>query len=176
MRDRPSLLRRADQTGIPLLLTRVVLAGLFLYMGTVKVLDPVEFLKLIREYHLVPESPPVFLNLMAVVFPWVEVVCALTLLSGLSVRGASVTLLALLMVFTGAVLLRSLSMYGSGGVAYCDIKFDCGCGSGDVYICSKLLENSGLIVLALIGMLSRSRRFCLSTVLLRGPQPAPTSS
>jgi uncharacterized membrane protein YphA (DoxX/SURF4 family) len=176
MTKRPGLLRRADQTGIPLLLTRVVLAGLFLYLGAVKAMDPVEFLKPIREYHLVPETPPVFLNLMAVVFPWVELVCAVALLSGLSVRGASVTLLALLIVFTGAVLLRSLAMYESGEVAYCGLKFNCGCGTGDVYVCSKLLENSGLIVLAVIGALSRSRRFCLSSALLRGPQPAPTGS
>lgn len=167
MGRQPGLLRRADNTGVPLLIVRLILAGVFLYMGVSKILDPVDFLKLIREYHLLPETPPHLLNLSAVVLPMLEVVCAIALLVGVSVRAAAATLLGMLMIFTGAVLLRSLAIYGQGHIAYCAIKFDCGCGSGEVYICPKLLENTALIVLSFVAAISRSRRFCLSAPLTR---------
>jgi len=161
------LLRRMDDTGVPLLVVRIVLAGLFLKMGLSKMLDPIDFLKLTREYHMLPETPSYFLNLTAVVLPALELVCGLALLVGLPVRGAAVTLLAMLVVFTGAIFLRSLDIHAQGGIAYCAIKFDCGCGTGEVYICRKLLENGGLLFLSLVAVFSRSRRFCLSALLQR---------
>jgi uncharacterized membrane protein YphA (DoxX/SURF4 family) len=168
MADRPGLWRRADNTGVPLLVARLVLAGVFIWMGLAKVLDPVDFLKLVREYHILPEVPPHFLNLTAVLLPPLEVVCAVALLIGVGVRGAAVTLLGMLLFFTGVVLLRSLQIYGAGGIDYCAIRFDCGCGGGEVLICWKLVENWGLILLAVLACVSRSRRFCLSNLLFRG--------
>ncbi|UCG17300.1 MAG: DoxX family membrane protein [Phycisphaerales bacterium] len=176
MERQPGLLRRMDDTGIPLLLIRLVLAGAFISMGLSKMLDPVDFLKLVREYHLLPESPPHFLNLTAVALPALEVVCGVALLAGVAVRGAAVTFLGMLVVFTGAVLVRSLAIYGQGDVAYCAIRFDCGCGGGDVFICTKILENAGLILLSLMVVMSRSRRFCLSGLLSRSTQRAAFAS
>jgi len=161
------LLRRMDDTGVPLLVARLVLAVLFLKMGLSKMLDPIDFLKLTREYHMLPDTPSYFLNLTAVVLPALELVCGLALLVGLPVRGAAVTLLGMLVVFTGAIFLRSLDIHAQGEIAYCAIKFDCGCGAGEVYICRKLLENGGLLFLSLVAVLSRSRRFCLSGFLRR---------
>jgi hypothetical protein len=46
-------------------------------------------------------------------------------------------------------------------VPFCAISFDCGCGSGEVNVCGKVLENSVLWLLALLALLSRSRRFCV---------------
>jgi uncharacterized membrane protein YphA (DoxX/SURF4 family) len=171
MGRRPGLLRRMDDTGVPLLVARLVLAVLFLKMGLAKMLDPIDFLKLVREYHMLPDTPPYFLNLMAVVLPSLEVVCAIVLLAGISVRGAALTLVGMLVVFTTAVLLRSLAIHAQGGIAYCAIKFDCGCGAGEVYICRKLLENAGLVLLSLLAVASRSRRFSLSARLWRGARP-----
>lgn len=168
--------RRADDTGIPLLVARVVLAAMFIYMGVSKVLDPIDFLKLIREYHILPEVPPHFLNLAAVILPPLEVVCGLALLVGVAVRGAAVTLFGMLWIFTTAVIIRSLSLHATGVGPYCSIRFDCGCGGGEVYICWKLLENSGLILLSALAMLSRSRRFCLSNLLQPGSDRAVVAS
>jgi hypothetical protein len=40
------------------------------------------------------------------------------------------------------------------------VRFDCGCGAGEVLICRKLVEN-GLLILLSGGLLfSRSRRLC----------------
>ncbi len=72
MSDSPGLLRRMDQSGVPLLLARLVLGGMFVYMGADKILNQVLFLKLIRQYEMVPESVPWLLNLIAAVLPWME--------------------------------------------------------------------------------------------------------
>ncbi len=157
----PGLLRRLDETGVPLLLARLVVGGMFVWMGFNKIAEPAEFLKLIRLYNIVPEGMPWLLNSMAALLPWLEVFCGLLLLAGIAVRGVFLIVLVLLTVFTAAIISRAMGIYHAGDIAICAIKFDCGCGSGEVYICRKVPENVGLWLLSLIGLVSSSRRFCL---------------
>jgi uncharacterized membrane protein YphA (DoxX/SURF4 family) len=170
------LWRQADDTGVPLLVARLILAAVFAYMGISKGLDPIEFLKQTREYHLLPETPPHLLNLTAVVLPWLEVACAVALLAGVWVRGASLTLFGMLVAFTAAVGWRAWSLYQAEDIAFCAIVFDCGCGAGPVKICSKLAENLSLIALSVVAMFSRSRRFCLTGLPPASEEPAPVAS
>lgn len=130
-------------------LARWLLGGLFLYTGLVKALDPVEFLKLVREYHLV--ANPYLLNLIAASLPWLEVFCALLLLSGVAVRGTAMILLVMLVPFTLLVLQRALAIQSGLGIPFCSVRFNCGCGLGEVWICSKLAENAALILLTARG-------------------------
>jgi hypothetical protein len=44
-------------------------------------------------------------------------------------------------------------------VVYCAVKFDCGCGLGEVWICSKLAENCALIFLSGWLLTGRGRQF-----------------
>ena len=53
------------------------------------------------------------------------------------------------------------------GLPLCEVAFDCGCGQGVVFFCSKFAENAGLTVLAVLVALSRSRRFSLEGLLQR---------
>jgi putative oxidoreductase len=161
MSERPGLLSRVDQTGIPLLLCRLALGGLFIWMGLVKARAPGDFLKLIYQYHMVPDSIWWLLNFTAVVLPWVETCCGVLLVLGVALRGTALTLMAMLAVFTPAVLIRALGIYHTEQIPFCAIKFDCGCGAGVVHICNKLAENSALFLAALLILTSRSRRFCL---------------
>lgn len=164
MDARPSLLARLDGTGVPLLLTRLILGGLFVWMGVVKIAEPVDFLKLMRQYQLLDEtSAYVLLNLVAVILPWVETLCGVVLILGIAVRGAGVVSLGMLAFFTPMILKRGLELYHTGSVSFCEVNFDCGCGAGVVFLCSKLAENCSLLLLSLIAVLSRSRRFCLSS-------------
>ena len=164
MGTRPSLLARVDGTGVPLLLTRLILGGLFVWMGVVKIQAPVDFLKLMRQYQLLDEtSGYLLLNLTAVVLPWVETICGVALILGIAVRGAGVISAGMLAFFTPMILKRGLELYHTGSVSFCEVNFDCGCGAGVVFLCSKLAENCGLLLLALLAILSRSRRFCLSS-------------
>src|SRR5881392_4191009 len=65
------------------MLARWVLGGVFIYMGLSKALNPVEFLKLVRQYEMV--SNPILLNSIAAALPWFEVFCGVLLLSGVAV-------------------------------------------------------------------------------------------
>ncbi len=161
MATRQGLLSRADQTGIPLLVARLAVGGLFIWMGVAKINDPVTFLKLMRQYQVLPTSMPHFPNFVAVVVPWVETLCGIALVLGLFVRGAGSVATVMLVVFTPMILLRGLELYHQVGMSFCDVNFDCGCGAGVIFLCHKLLENVVLFLLALVATLSRSRRFCL---------------
>ena len=162
-----SLLRRADQTGIPLLLARVLLGALFIYMGLKKVADPIDFLKLMRQYKMLPAG--YWMNSAALILPWIETLCGTALLLGVAVRGAGLILAGMLAAFTPLVLTRGLELYqaAEGSLTFCQVSFDCGCGAGVVLLCAKLAENVASFLLALIAVTSRSRRFCLSRLLLR---------
>jgi uncharacterized membrane protein YphA (DoxX/SURF4 family) len=141
------------------LLARCLLAGMFLYMGLNKTLHPVEFLKLVRQYDMLHHH--LLLNFVASTLPWFEIFCGLLLLLGVAVRGAAVMLVAMLVPFTLAVLSRALDLHAAGGLPFCAIKFDCGCGAGEVFICRKLAENVLLTALSSALIFWRSHRLCL---------------
>ncbi len=168
-----SIWRRLDASGFPLLFVRLVLGGLFIYMGVNKLDHPIEFLKQIHLYHMLPETPPYFLNTTAIVLPWIEILCGVLLVVGLAVRAAALQVLVMLSVFTPAILLRALAIRHETGTAFMDIAFDCGCGSGVVITWIKLLENTGLWLLAAYAVVSGSRRFTL-TMLLERRKADPT--
>lgn len=161
---RPGLLRRIDQTGIPLAIARLVLGLVFVLQGWAKTdeaADAVTFAKMIREYEMLPDGAYMLLNVSAVCLPWIEIVAGVLLILGLMVRGSALALFLLLTVFTVAIVYRAIGIHGAEQIPWCDIKFDCGCGTGDQYVCSKVPQNVGLWVLSIVAMLSRSRRFCL---------------
>ena len=134
---------------------RWLLGALFVYLGLEKGLDPVSFLKLVRQYDMV--QTPFLLNSIAATLPWFEVFCGLLLLAGIAVRGTALTVAGILIPFTAVVWHRALVLQAERGIPFCAVKFDCGCGAGEVFICGKLLENAGLILLALWLVAGRGR-------------------
>lgn len=122
------------------MLARWVVGGFFVYMGMSKALHPESFLKLVRQYELV--GNPFLLNAIAATLPWFEVFCGLLLLAGIAVRGAALMLVLMLVPFTVVVVHRALGIAAAQGVAFWTVKFDCGCGSGEVLIWKKVLENA----------------------------------
>jgi uncharacterized membrane protein YphA (DoxX/SURF4 family) len=139
------------------LLARGFLGAVFVCLGLSKALHPVEFLKLIRQYDAV--HTPWLLNSIAAALPWFEVVCGALLLAGIAVRGSALLVTGFLVLFTWMVVHRALAL--QLGIPFCAIKFDCGCGAGEVFICRKLLENAGLILLSTWLLAGRGRKFCL---------------
>ena len=146
-------------------LARWLLGGLFLYMGLEKALHPVEFLKLVRQYEMV--TSPVLLNSIAALLPWFEAFCGSLLLAGVAVRGAALMLVGMLVPFTILVAKRALALQATQGLPFCAIEFDCGCGAGEVLICSKLLENGALIFLAGWLQWGRGQKLCARYGLLK---------
>jgi len=160
-----SLFRRADEAGVPILLIRFALGVFFIWMGVTKIGDPVAFLKSIRMFEMLPETPPYYLNATAVVLPWLEVFCGTALILGLWIRGAAACIGVMLCVFTPAIFLRTMHIHDTEGTPFLQIAFDCGCGTGEVIIWRKLIENSGLLLLAVLALLARSRKYTLSWLL-----------
>lgn len=115
-------------------------------MGLTKALHPAEFLKLVHEYQMV--NTPWLLNSIAALLPWFEVFCGLLLLAGIAVRGTALLLIGLLVPFTLVILKRALAIAAAQGLSFWLVKFDCGCGSGEVVIWEKMIENTTLILLA----------------------------
>jgi putative oxidoreductase len=140
------------------ILARWLLGALFIYMGANKALHPEAFLKLVRQYDIVTNS--LLLNSIAATLPWFEVFCGLLLVSGVAVRGSALMLVAMLVPFTFVVYKRALAIASIQAIAFCSVKFDCGCGTGEVLICRKLVENSLLILLAAWLVFSRRHALC----------------
>jgi len=153
------------------LLARLLLGGVFVWLAVLKLVEPVGFLKAVRQFGVVAQTDPTLLNAVAAWLPWLELWCGLLLLLGVGVRGAALLVLAMLLVFTPAIASRGLELQHASGQAFCDIAFDCGCGTGVVNVCSKLAQNTGLIVLALIALLVPPRRLALRPELLGAQRP-----
>jgi uncharacterized membrane protein YphA (DoxX/SURF4 family) len=146
-------------------LARWLLGAAFLYMGLSKALHPVDFLKLLRQYDLTQSS--LLLNSLAAALPWFEVFCGLLLLLGVAVRGTALTLVFLLVPFTGLVLHRALLLQSALAIPFCAVKFDCGCGTGKEFICRKLLENVLLILVCFWLLAGRGRQLSLRFNLIK---------
>jgi len=138
-------------------------------MGLSKALDPVGFLKLVHEYGLV--SSPLLLNLIAATLPWFEVFCGLLLVLGVAVRGTALVSAVMLVSFTWLVLRRALVLHAGGSLPFCAIKFDCGCGAGEIFICRKLAENTALTLTSLGLIFLRQHRLCLRATLFGWAKP-----
>jgi len=88
----PSAARR-----FPWRIVDVIVAGIFIYAGAIKALDPVQFASDIDNYKIVPWPVSVVL---AFYLPWLEIFCGFALVVRLLYRGALSILTALILVFT----------------------------------------------------------------------------
>jgi putative oxidoreductase len=140
-------------------LARIMLGAVFLWLGTAKAIDPVGFLKLVRQFDLL--RAPLALNAVAAILPWFEIFCGALLVLGIKPRATALVQLILLAAFTTVVALRAVALYRSGAGPFCALRFDCGCGNGEVLICLKLLENGALALLAALVASVRGHKLSL---------------
>lgn len=98
---------------------RIILAGIFLYSGYVKIQQPLQFAANLSAYKLFPES--LILPIMNYL-PWLEIGLGVMLLIGWKLRFFAAGTIALLAMFMGVMTIT----YARG------IEADCGCfGPGD---------------------------------------------
>lgn len=126
---------------------------MLVYMGLSKAGDPVNFLKLLREYGML--SSPVPLNAVGALLPWFEIVCGMLMMGHIALRGTAMIVAGMFLFFCVAILLRALEIQNAMHIAFCAVRFDCGCGAGEVNVCRKLLENSFWMTISCWLMLSR---------------------
>jgi putative oxidoreductase len=82
--------------GIGLRLVGIIIGGLFIYAGIVKIIDPVEFARDIDNYKMLPWRLGIFL---ALYLPWLEIFCGLALITRLLYRAGVFIVTALMTVF-----------------------------------------------------------------------------
>lgn len=132
--------------GLLALLARLFIGGVLIVLGSIKAWDPVDFLRQIHAYGILP--PGLWMNLVAAVLPWMEILLGVMLIFGIAVRETALLTAGLLLAFTGAVTWRAAAIHAQTGLAWCLIRFDCGCGTGVVEFCHKIGENVLLFALA----------------------------
>jgi uncharacterized membrane protein YphA (DoxX/SURF4 family) len=151
-------------------LARWWLGCVFIYLGLNKALPrPTHFLELLNQYDIVKNH--LLLNSIGAALPWFEVFCGLLVLIGVGVRGAALNLVVMLVPFTLLVLKRGLAIAAVSGLPFCAVKFDCGCGTGEVFICHKLVENTVLLLLSVWLLTGCGRQLCLRFSLFREETP-----
>lgn len=93
---------------------QIALGLLFVFAAIPKLADPPGFAHMIYNYRLLPGS---FVNLFALVLPWVELLAGVALLLGFWTRTSAALIALLLVVFTAAISWNLLR----------ENAIDCGC-------------------------------------------------
>jgi uncharacterized membrane protein YphA (DoxX/SURF4 family) len=108
------LLRRFLTSRYLALVLRLYIGGLFIYASMYKINYPGEFAESIIAYQIVPFWA---VNVLAVVMPWLELLCGVLLIAGVRSKSATAMIGALLVLFTVAIATSLIR----------DIPIGCGC-------------------------------------------------
>jgi uncharacterized membrane protein YphA (DoxX/SURF4 family) len=98
---------------------RIALGIIFLWASVGKIRDPRAFAQILENYRILPA---VLVNPVAVLLPWVEAICGLSLILGFFVRGSSLIVNLLMLSFITAFILN----------VFRGIDVSCGCFSVSV--------------------------------------------
>jgi uncharacterized membrane protein YphA (DoxX/SURF4 family) len=113
---------------------RLVLAGIFLYTGYIKIESPLQFAAVLSGYQLFPEA---LILPLSQYFPWVEIALGVLLLAGWKIRYIAVAASGLLAAFITVLAVT----YFRG------IDANCGCFSFEDRIRPLTLVRDALILL-----------------------------
>ncbi len=134
-----------------LLICRIIVGLMFIVVGVGKIANPEEFAKEIANYQILPY---LFVNITAIIIPWIELFAGILLLLGVQTKSSSIVIAVMTVVFTIAVIIAIAK----------GLNIECGCYSN---IASqqvglpKVLENIGLLILTFIIILSDNKKFSL---------------
>jgi uncharacterized membrane protein YphA (DoxX/SURF4 family) len=123
-------------------LARLGLAAVWLLSGVPKALDPDQTYVAVRAYQVLP---PLGVELVAAVLPWLEIALAVLLLLGVGTRAVAAASAGLLVVFMAGV----TQAWARG------LSIDCGCfggggavAPGETAYVAELLRDTGFLALA----------------------------
>ncbi len=145
-------MRRIIDNDYLTLFSRLFIGGIFIYAAYTKIIDPAGFAKSIWFYHIVPGK---LINLMAIVIPWLEMLCGVGLILGFFYKGSVFWVNMLLLVFMAAL---------STAIAR-GISIDCGCFKASAASSDSareaLFRDIGFLVLSLQLLFSRCRKWMI---------------
>ena len=133
-----------------LLLLRLIVGGLFIWAAVTKIAEPLSFAQDVKNYRLVGQTISFF---TAIILPWIELIAALCLITGVFPRSSALLISGLLVFF---ILLVAITIIRG-------IDVDCGCfGTFSRKADFKLiLEDSLWLAMSLILLFSPANDFCL---------------
>lgn len=108
-------------------LPRIFLGVVFIIASVDKIIDPIAFAEIIKNYQILPD---IMIGPVAFLLPWLEFVCGAMLVCNVMLETATAILIAMLLVFIAAL---SANLYRGIDVA-------CGCFSTDATQTSDMLE------------------------------------
>jgi len=131
--------------------------SLFLIAATSKIAGLEGFAKEIGNYQIVPD----FLqNIMAITIPWIELICSLFIITGIRIKSTVFITGILLIIFNFAILLAILK----------GLNINCGCHTqvmAEKIGWQKILENTGLFLLALCLFYSKNTKFTIENYIIK---------
>jgi uncharacterized membrane protein YphA (DoxX/SURF4 family) len=152
------------------LLARLVVGGVWLVAGALKLTDPGASIAAVRAYELLPGS---WAETVGYLLPALELVVGLALVVGVMTRGAA----AISAVLFVAFIIGIASVWARG------MEIDCGCfggGGADPDASSdypwEIARDAGLLVLSGFLVWQRSTRLSLDSVLFRRRTPEELDS
>lgn len=136
---------------------RLIVGAMFIIVGVSKITDPNLFAREIANYRMLPE---ILINFVAIVLPWIELICGLLLILGVRLRANAAVIFVLLVLFN----IMIATAWARG------LNIDCGCYSNiakQTVGLAKLLENTGLMLLTLLIYLFPKNSLTLESLVLQ---------
>ena len=137
------------------LIFRLILGGVLLAAGLLKVTHPAKSAMAVRAYEVLPVT---FANFLGYALPWIEVGIALLLILGVAVKPAALSGGLLMFLFIVAI----AQAWARG------LTIDCGCfggggqvAKGETKYLEEILRDTGLVLLALYLMKFPRGKFSL---------------
>jgi uncharacterized membrane protein YphA (DoxX/SURF4 family) len=142
--------QRAKLIKILFIVLQIGMGGLFIIAGTLKILDPSNFLTAIETFQLLPYPLAYFI---AYLLPWMEIICGLALIFKKGQMSALIILTALITVFIIALALS----WGRG------LDIVCGCFGNPGSLKTNypwLLTRNFALLAVIILILIRNKKLC----------------
>jgi len=118
-----------------LFIFRLIVGGVFIWAGVLKIMDPLGFAQNIKNYRIFSHDTSFFL---AIVLPWMEAFCGIFLIIGFWRRASALLTSAMLLGFIALVVITIAR----------GIDIDCGCfGQFSRKLDYKLLVSDSLLLL-----------------------------
>ncbi len=132
------------------LVVRIAIGVVFIYASVGKIAAPAQFARIVYNYHLLPGD---LINLMAIIMPWVELICGISVILGIYKEGGILIIGLLLCVFAVSI----------GINLFRGVDLECGCFTVSSRAKSNTLElllrDVGYMIMVAYLMINRSQRF-----------------
>lgn len=146
-------MRRLIDNDYLTMFSRLFIGVVLIYASFYKVIDPGSFARSIWFYHMVPGD---LINLMALILPWLELLCGLALIFGVHYRGAVIWANIMTIVFI-------IALYST---IYRGLSIDCGCfkasGSAAYKAWRSLAMDLVMLIFTVQMYFSRSKKWLLA--------------